>query len=491
MDKCKNIKMKYVLSIDQGTTSSRAIVFDENQKIIAESQKEYELQYPNDGWVEANPDEILSSVKETIKEALESADVDIAACGITNQRETVIVWDRLTGKPIYPAIIWQDRRTSDLCNDLKKKKNLESEIRKKTGLLLDPYFSATKIKWILDNVENARRMAENGELCFGTIETYLIWNLTEEKNHKTDATNASRTMLMNLETLGWDDSLLEIFDIPKNILPEICSCDDNFGSIGACDQKFPITGVIGDQQSALFGQNCFDFGEMKSTYGTGCFLMVNTKEKIYESQARLLSTVGCMLGKSVSYALEGSIFSAGTSIQWLRDEMQFFDDSSKSEELINEDFDSRGVNFIPAFTGLGAPHWNSEIRGSIHGIQRDSSKEDIITAVFKAICFQTLEIVEALELDGVSVRSLKVDGGMVKNRKFLQLLSNTLSTNVKKPDQIESTAVGAFKIALLGSGIKDIDEIQEIGSYNEVKSKQSHQLSDDYQIWKNYLTKNL
>ena len=230
---------------------------------------------------------------------------------------------------------------------------------------------------------------------------------------------------------------------------------------------------------------------MKSTYGTGCFLMVNTKEKIYESQARLLSTVGCMLGKSVSYALEGSIFSAGTSIQWLRDEMQFFDDSSKSEELINEDFDSRGVNFIPAFTGLGAPHWNSEIRGSIHGIQRDSSKEDIITAVFKAICFQTLEIVEALELDGVSVRSLKVDGGMVKNRKFLQLLSNTLSTNVKKPDQIESTAVGAFKIALLGSGIKDIDEIQEIGSYDEVKSKQSHQLSDDYQIWKNYLTKNL
>ncbi|MDC3025580.1 FGGY-family carbohydrate kinase, partial [Pseudomonadota bacterium] len=295
----------------------------------------------------------------------------------------------------------------------------------------------------------------------------------------------------NLETLGWDDSLLEIFDIPKNILPEICSCDDNFGSIGACDQKFPITGVIGDQQSALFGQNCFELGEMKSTYGTGCFLMVNTKEKIFESQARLLSTVGCMLGKSVSYALEGSIFSAGTSIQWLRDEMQFFDDSSESEELINEDFDSRGVNFIPAFTGLGAPHWNSEIRGSVHGIQRDSSKEDIITAVFKAICFQTLEIVEALELDGVSVRSLKVDGGMVKNKKFLQLLSNTLSTNVKKPDQIESTAVGAFKIALLGSGIKDIDQIQEIGSYDEVKSKQSQQLRDDYQTWKNYLTKNL
>ena len=491
MDKCKNMSMKYLLSIDQGTTSSRAIVFDENQNIISESQKEYELQYPNDGWVEANPDEILGSVKETIKKALESSKVEIAACGITNQRETVVVWDRVSGEAIYPAIIWQDRRTSDLCNELKEKENLESEIREKTGLLLDPYFSATKIKWILDNVENAKKMAENGELCFGTIESFLIWNLTEEKNHKTDATNASRTMLMNLETLEWDDSLLGIFNIPKNILPEICSCDDTFGSINLFDQKFPITGVIGDQQSALFGQNCLEFGEMKSTYGTGCFLMVNTKEKIYKSEARLLSTVGCMLGSTVSYALEGSIFSAGTSIQWLRDEMKFFDDSSESEDLIDDEFDSRGVNFIPAFTGLGAPHWNSEIRGSIHGIQRDSSKVDLITAVFKAICFQTLEIVEALKHDGVSVSALKVDGGMVKNKKFLQLLSNTLSTNIKKPNQIESTAVGAFKIALLGSGIKDIDEIQKIGSYDEVKSQQSLKLNDDYQIWKEYLAKNL
>jgi len=491
VDKCENTSMKYILSIDQGTTSSRAIIFDENQKIISESQKEYELQYPKDGWVEAKPEEILESVKETIEKALEASAVDIAACGITNQRETVVVWDRSSGKPVYPAIIWQDRRTSDLCNELKKKESLENEIRKKTGLLLDPYFSASKIKWILDNVENARKKAENGELCFGTIETYLIWNLTEEKNHKTDATNASRTMLMNLETLDWDDSLLEIFNIPKSILPEICSCDDNFGSIDVSDQKFPITGVIGDQQSALFGQNCVEFGEMKSTYGTGCFLMVNTKEKIYKSKARLLSTVACMLGNKVSYALEGSIFSAGTSIQWLRDEMKFFDDSSESEDLIDDKFDSKGVNFIPAFTGLGAPHWNSEIRGSIHGIQRDTSKVDLITAVFKAICFQTLEIVEALELDGVSVSALKVDGGMVKNKKFLQLLSNTLSTNIKKPDQIESTAVGAFKIALLGSGIKDINEIQQIGSYDEVKSQQSLKLNDDYQVWKEYLTKNL
>ena len=491
MDKCENTSMKYILSIDQGTTSSRAIIFDENQKIISESQKEYQLQYPKDGWVEAKPEEILESVKETIEKALEASAVDIAACGITNQRETVVVWDRSSGKPVYPAIIWQDRRTSDLCNELKKKENLENEIRKKTGLLLDPYFSASKINWILDNVENARKKAENGELCFGTVETYLIWNLTEEKNHKTDATNASRTMLMNLETLDWDDSLLEIFNIPKSILPEICSCDDNFGSIDVSDQKFPITGVIGDQQSALFGQNCVEFGEMKSTYGTGCFLMVNTKEKIYKSKARLLSTVACMLGNKVSYALEGSIFSAGTSIQWLRDEMKFFDDSSESEDLIDDKFDSKGVNFIPAFTGLGAPHWNSEIRGSIHGIQRDTSKVDLITAVFKAICFQTLEIVEALELDGVSVSALKVDGGMVKNKKFLQLLSNTLSTNIKKPDQIESTAVGAFKIALLGSGIKDINEIQQIGSYDEVKSQQSLKLNDDYQVWKEYLTKNL
>ena len=491
MDKCKNMSMKYILAIDQGTTSSRAIVFDEDQKIISESQREYELQYPNNGWVEADPDEILNSVEETINNVLDGLPHEIAACGITNQRETVVVWDKSSGKPIYPAIIWQDRRTSDLCNKLKDKDNLENEIREKTGLLLDPYFSASKIKWILDNVENAREKAISGELCFGTIETYLIWNLTEEKNHKTDATNASRTMLMNLKTTQWDESLLKIFNIPKIILPEICPCDDTFGSIKAHGMKFPITGVIGDQQSALFGQNCFEFGEMKSTYGTGCFLMVNTKEQIHKSEARLLSTVGCMLGNKTTYALEGSIFSAGTSIQWLRDEMEFFTDASESEGLIDENFDSKGINFIPAFTGLGAPHWNSEIRGSIHGIQRDSSRKDIITAVFKAIAFQTLEILDALEKDGVSVSSLKVDGGMVQNKRFLQLLSNILSTDIKKPDQIESTAVGAFKIALLGSGIKNIDEIKKIGTYDETKAVPSIELNNDYQTWKAYLTKNL
>tara|TARA_Y100000991_G_C21960147_1_gene344057 strand:- start:475 stop:1926 length:1452 start_codon:yes stop_codon:yes gene_type:complete len=483
--------MKYILAIDQGTTSSRAIVFDEDQKIISESQREYELQYPNNGWVEADPDEILNSVEETINNVLDGLPHEIAACGITNQRETVVVWDKSSGKPIYPAIIWQDRRTSDLCNKLKDKDNLENEIREKTGLLLDPYFSASKIQWILDNVENAREKAISGELCFGTIETYLIWNLTEEKNHKTDATNASRTMLMNLKTTQWDKSLLKIFNIPKIILPEICPCDDTFGSIKAHGMKFPITGVIGDQQSALFGQNCFEFGEMKSTYGTGCFLMVNTKEQIHKSEARLLSTVGCMLGNKTTYALEGSIFSAGTSIQWLRDEMEFFTDASESEGLIDENFDSKGINFIPAFTGLGAPHWNSEIRGSIHGIQRDSSRKDIITAVFKAIAFQTLEILDALEKDGVSVSSLKVDGGMVQNKRFLQLLSNILSTDIKKPDQIESTAVGAFKIALLGSGIKNIDEIKKIGTYDETKAVPSIELNNDYQTWKAYLTKNL
>tara|TARA_Y100000813_G_C24142284_1_gene343005 strand:+ start:51 stop:1502 length:1452 start_codon:yes stop_codon:yes gene_type:complete len=483
--------MKYILAIDQGTTSSRAIVFDEDQKIISESQREYELQYPNNGWVEADPDEILNSVEETINNVLDGLPHEIAACGITNQRETVVVWDKSSGKPIYPAIIWQDRRTSDLCNKLKDKDNLEKEIREKTGLLLDPYFSASKIQWILDNVENAREKAISGELCFGTIETYLIWNLTEEKNHKTDATNASRTMLMNLKTTQWDESLLKIFNIPKIILPEICPCDDTFGSIKAHGMKFPITGVIGDQQSALFGQNCFEFGEMKSTYGTGCFLMVNTKEQIHKSEARLLSTVGCMLGNKTTYALEGSIFSAGTSIQWLRDEMEFFADASESEGLIDENFDSKGINFIPAFTGLGAPHWNSEIRGSIHGIQRDSSRKDIITAVFKAIAFQTLEILDALEKDGVSVSSLKVDGGMVQNKRFLQLLSNILSTDIKKPDQIESTAVGAFKIALLGSGIKNIDEIKKIGTYDETKAVPSIELNNDYQTWKAYLTKNL
>ena len=491
MDKCKNKRMKYILSIDQGTTSSRAIVFDENQNIISEDQKEYDLFYPNDGWVEARPDEILASVRETVDKAIDNSNVTINACGITNQRETVVVWERASGKAIYPAIIWQDRRTSELCNELKKNKKLENEIRKKTGLLLDPYFSASKIKWILDNVEGARIKAKNGDLCFGTIETFLIWNLTEEKNHKTDATNASRTMLMNLETLAWDQSLLEIFNIPIEILPEICSCDDTFGHINKGDQKIPITGVIGDQQSALFGQNCFDFGEMKITYGTGCFLMVNTKDKIYKSNAKLLSTVGCKLGNETSYALEGSIFSAGTSIQWLRDEMKFFNDSSETEELIDKNFNSNGVNFIPAFTGLGAPHWVSDIRGSIHGLQRDSSRKDLITAVFKAICFQTLEIIDALEQDGVTVNALKVDGGMVKNNKFLQLLSNILSTDIQKPDQIESTAVGAFKIALLGSGIKKLNEISEIGAYEKIHTQPSSKLADEYDTWKSFLTKNL
>lgn len=483
--------MKYVLSIDQGTTSSRAIIFDENQNMIAESQKEYKLHYPNDGWVEADPNEILSSVRQTVTSVLERAQVEVSACGITNQRETVVVWDKLSGKPIYPAIVWQDRRTSDLCNQLKNKKNLENEIRNKTGLLLDPYFSASKIKWILDNVTDARKMAMAGDLYFGTIETFLIWNLTKEKNHKTDATNASRTMLMNLESINWDESLLKLFEIPRSMLPEICACDDNFGLIDVCNQRFPITGVIGDQQSALFGQNCFEFGEMKSTYGTGCFLMVNTKDTIYKSEARLLSTVACKLGNNTSYALEGSIFSAGTSIQWLRDEMMFFEDSSESEKLIDKDFNSNGINFIPAFTGLGAPHWNSDIRGSIHGIQRDSSRKDLITAVFKAICFQTYEILEALQKDGVQVNSLKVDGGMVKNMRFLQLLSNILSLGIQKPDQIESTALGAFKIALLGSGIKTIDEISKIGSYDLIKAESSYNFVDEYKTWKAYLIKNL
>ena len=485
--------MESIIAIDAGTTSSRTIAFNKKIDQIAISQFEFTQIFPKKSWVEHDPNEIWETQLKAIKEVLKSDKIDlekIKSFGITNQRETTVIWNIESGKPIYNAIVWQDRRTAQICESLS---NQSAIFLEKTGLVLDAYFSGTKVKWILDNVEDARELADQGKLAFGTIDTWLIWKLTKGKVHVTDVTNASRTLLFNINTLQWDDELLGILNIPKELLPKVVSSSEIIGhtDLSLFGKKIPISGIAGDQQSALFGQNCFEFGEMKSTYGTGCFLMVNTKEKIYESQARLLSTVGCMLGKSVSYALEGSIFSAGTSIQWLRDEMQFFDDSSESEELINEDFDSRGVNFIPAFTGLGAPHWNSEIRGSIHGIQRDSSKEDIITAVFKAICFQTLEIVEALELDGVSVRSLKVDGGMVKNRKFLQLLSNTLSTNVKKPDQIESTAVGAFKIALLGSGIKDIDEIQEIGSYDEVKSKQSPQLSDDYQIWKNYLTKNL
>ncbi|MDB4253051.1 glycerol kinase GlpK, partial [Gammaproteobacteria bacterium] len=437
--------MKEILALDQGTTSSRSIIFDENLNVVRESKKEYNLFYPNDGWVEASPDDILNSVKETLNNVLDgySSINNIECCGITNQRESTVIWDKSSGKAIYPVIIWQDRRTADLCNSLKDDPLIVEMIADKTGLVADPYFSATKIKWILDNVDGARKKAEAGELAFGTIDSFLIWNLSAERNHLTDVTNASRTLLFNIKKLCWDDDLLDLFNIPANILPDVVSSDAAFGRIMVDDNIIPISGVLGDQQSALVGQNCFYEGSMKSTYGTGCFLMANTKDKILRSNSGLLSTIGYKINNEVSYALEGSIFSAGTIIQWLRDEMKFFNDSNESEEYLNQDGNANNLLFIPALTGLGAPQWNPDIRGSFYGITRDTSKNDFVTAAFNSLCYQTKEILEAITKDGLEIKEISIDGGMVKNTSFTQLLANITGTNLSIPSNAEATALGA------------------------------------------------
>ena len=482
--------MKEILALDQGTTSSRSIVFDENLNVVRESQKEYKLSYPNDGWVEANPDDILNSVKQTLNNVLDghSSINNIECCGITNQRESTVIWDKSTGKAIYPVIIWQDRRTADLCNSLKDDPLIVEMIADKTGLVADPYFSATKIKWILDNVDGARRKAEAGELAFGTIDSFLIWNLSAERNHLTDVTNASRTLLFNIKKLCWDDELLDLFNIPANILPDVVSSDAAFGSIVVDDNIIPISGVLGDQQSALVGQNCFYEGSMKSTYGTGCFLMANTKDKILRSNSGLLSTIGYKINNEVSYALEGSIFSAGTIIQWLRDEMKFFNDSNDSEKYLNQDGNANNLLFIPALTGLGAPQWNPDIRGGFYGITRDTSKNDFVTAAFNSLCYQTKEILDAIREDGLEIKEISIDGGMVKNTSFTQLLANTTQTNLSIPSNTEATAIGAAKVAAVGCGlVKNIEDYCKKDMSINVQYQTYENLQNNFLIWKDYL----
>ena len=482
--------MKEILALDQGTTSSRSIIFDENLNVVRESQKEYKLSYPNDGWVEASPDDILNSVKETLNNVLDgySSINNIECCGITNQRESTVIWDKFSGKAIYPVIIWQDRRTADLCNSLKDDPLIVEMIADKTGLVADPYFSATKIKWILDNVDGARKKAEAGELAFGTIDSFLIWNLSAERNHLTDVTNASRTLLFNIKKLCWDDELLDLFNIPANILPDVVSSDAAFGRIMVDDNIIPISGVLGDQQSALVGQNCFYEGSMKSTYGTGCFLMANTKDKILRSNSGLLSTIGYKINNEVSYALEGSIFSAGTIIQWLRDEMKFFNDSNDSEKYLNQDGNANNLLFIPALTGLGAPQWNPDIRGGFYGITRDTSKNDFVTAAFNSLCYQTKEILEAIRKDGLEIKEISIDGGMVKNTSFTQLLANITGTNLSIPSNAEATALGAAKVAAVGCGlVKNIEDYDKEDKSNKIKHQTSQNLQNDFLIWKAYL----
>ncbi|MBL88523.1 MAG: glycerol kinase [Gammaproteobacteria bacterium] len=442
--------MKKYLAIDQGTTSSRSIIFNSNLEKQTDSQIEYALTYPSDGWVELNPDDILNSVVETLDNVVDGVD-SIEACGITNQRETTIIWSKISGKPIYPGIVWQDRRTSSYCNELKAK-GLEEKVRQKTGLLIDPYFSATKIKWILDNVDGAREQAEKGNLAFGTVDSYLIYKLSKEKNHLTDVTNASRTLLYNIKDMQWDDDLLEMFDIPKSILPDVLSCDDKFGTLCVNKKEIPIMGVIGDQQAALVGQDCFKRGDMKSTYGTGCFLMVNTEDRPINIEEGMLTTIAYKINNNVHYALEGSIYSCGNIIQWLRDKMKFFKHASESEHFLNRNGDSNKVIFIPAFNGLGAPFWDSKIRASFYGITQDSSIENMITAAFHSITFQTKEITTILENNDIKINKLFVDGGMVANKTFCQVLANTLQKDIYRPENVESTALGACKVAMIASG---------------------------------------
>ena len=477
--------MSRILTIDQGTTSSRSIIFDINGDIEQVAQEEYPLIFPNDGWVEIDPDALYKSVTNTLNQ-LDLEGVKFG--GITNQRETTIIWNKNTLEPIYNAIVWQDRRTSEYCSELATDHN-KSIVKEKTGLLIDSYFSATKIKWILDNVEGARAKAEAGELCFGTVDTYLMYRLSVGKVFKTDITNASRTMLFNINTLRWDDELLKLFDIPKTLLPEVVHSDSCFGSLSELGD-IAIHAVLGDQQAALFGQGCLEKGQLKSTYGTGCFIMSNVGDKPIHSDDGLLTTIGFSLNGKVYYAIEGSIYASGTTVQWLRDNLQFFDKSDQSETYLNEDGNANNVLFIPAFTGLGAPYWNSKIRASFHGITRDTSRSDLINAAFNSVTYQTKDIIDCLIRSGIKIESLNVDGGMVANKKFIQQIANLLNIKVSIPENSESTARGVAVLAGVASKTFDLKLVSNQKRRSTHPDIEAHDfMLKDYENWKGLVTK--
>ena len=457
---------KYVLALDQGTSSSRAIVFDKDGNTKAVSQKEFIQIFPKPGWVEHNPMEIWSSQASVIAEAITSIDINglnIAAIGITNQRETTIVWDAETGEPVYNAIVWQDRRTSEYCDSLKKEGHTDL-IRNKTGLIIDAYFSATKIRWILENVPGARQKAKEGKLRFGTVDTWLIWMLTRGEVHVTDVSNASRTMLFNIHTLAWDEELMSLFNIPASMMPQVKSSSEVYGYTKTTlfAHEVPIAGIAGDQQAALFGQMCTEPGSVKNTYGTGCFMLMNSGEKPIMSSNNLLTTIAWKIGDTVNYALEGSIFVAGSVVQWLRDGLGIIRSSSEVEELASRVPDNGGVYFVPALTGLGAPHWDQYAKGSIHGLTRGATAAHIARAALEGIAFQTMDIVKAMEKDaGVALKELKVDGGASKNNLLMQFQADILGTSVIRPTVTETTALGAAYLAGLAVGYwESIDHIK-------------------------------
>ncbi len=481
---------EYIVALDQGTTSSRAILFNKKGDIVNIAQKEFQQIYPKSGWVEHDPQEIWSSQMAVFTEALAKSKTkleSIKGIGITNQRETTVVWNRRTGEPIYNAIVWQDRRTADYCAKLIQDGHLDM-VQEKTGLLIDSYFSATKIKWILDNVKGARKLAERKELAFGTIDSWLIWNLTNGEKHVTDVTNASRTMLYNINELKWDKELLELFEIPESLLPEVKSSSEVYGetSTELGSRPIPIAGIAGDQQAALFGQMCIKKGMAKNTYGTGCFLLMNIGNKPVKSENKLVTTIGWKIGKEVVYALEGSIFIGGAVVQWLRDELKIIKKSSDVEALAGSVDTTDGVYLVPAFAGLGAPHWNPNARGTIFGISRGTTDAHIARAAIESIAYQTHDILKAMEADSkTKIKELRVDGGATQNQFLLQFQADILKSTVVRPKITETTAMGAAFLAGLAVGFwKDLAELQELWQEDKrIENNKSAKLDKNLEEW--------
>ena len=491
---------KYILSFDAGTTSSRAIIFNKKGQIINVAQKEFQQIYPKAGWVEHDPMEIWASQSGVAREVLEMSAIrpdQIVGIGITNQRETTLVWDKNTGKPVYNAIVWQCRRTASYCERLKEKGWID-KIRDKTGLVVDAYFSATKIAWILDNVEGAREKAERGDLLFGTVDTWLVWNLTRGKVHVTDYSNASRTMLFNIKDLKWDDEILEALNVPRSMMPEV---KDSSCIYGYTDEhtyggaRIPIAGIAGDQQAALFGQNCFRPGMVKNTYGTGCFVLMNTGQEMIRSKNGLLTTIAWGIDGKVSYALEGSVFIAGAAIQWLRDELRLVYDSPQSEYYANKIEDTDGVVVVPAFTGLGAPYWDMYARGGIFGLTRGTKREHLVRATLESLAYQSKDVIEAMQEDAkIPLAYLRVDGGASANNFLMQFQADMLNTEVHRPRTLETTSLGAAYLAGLAVGYwKDLDEISEDFSIDRTFKPQMSQEKRDknYKYWKKAIERSM
>ena len=473
---------QYLLAIDQGTSSSRTVIYDHETSVVASAQQEFPQIYPQPGWVEHEPEAIWESVRAVTKKAMAGAGAsasDITAIGITNQRETTLVWDRESGECVYNAIVWQDRRTAEVCRALKSD-GLEATVASKTGLRLDPYFSATKLAWILDNVDGVRERAESGKLAFGTIDCFLLWRLTGGKSHATDASNASRTLLFNIHSQQWDDELLEIFNIPRELLPDVRDCAADFGlaTDGCVGGPVPVLGIDGDQQAALIGQAGFENGMTKSTYGTGCFVIANTGATALTSQNKLLTTVAMRLNGEVTYGLEGSVFVAGSAIQWLRDEMKIIESAPETEAIAKRTGIVDDVIVVPAFAGLGAPYWDPDARGAIVGLSRGSSGDQVVTATLQSVAYQTHDLVSSMAEDGISPGVIRVDGGMVTNDWFLQFLADILDTPVERPVNVESTVLGAAYLAAFGAGI--LQGSEQISEYWQCQSRFDPAMSSDH-----------